>query len=174
LSQAFHAVFFFPKPVIAAVNGHAIAGGCVLAAAADRRLMARGAGRIGVTELLVGVPFPPMAFEIMRFVAAPRFFHEIMFTGATYAPDQGLERGLVDELVEPADLGARAIAEAERLARLSPAAFALTKRQSRQLVHDELERNGSAFDLAAGEIWTAAETMARVRDYVARTLRRQP
>ena len=47
-----------------AANGHAIAGGCVLACAADRRLMGRDAGRIGVTELLVGVPFPTVAFEM--------------------------------------------------------------------------------------------------------------
>ena len=54
-------VFFFPKPVVAAVNGHAIAGGCVLACCADKRIAARDGGRIGVTELLVGVPFPAAA-----------------------------------------------------------------------------------------------------------------
>jgi enoyl-CoA hydratase len=58
LHRLYEAVFFHPKPVVAAVNGHAIAGGCVLACCADRRLMARDAGRIGVTEILVGVPFP--------------------------------------------------------------------------------------------------------------------
>jgi hypothetical protein len=52
------AVFYHPKPVIAAINAHAIAGGCVLACAADKRVMARDAGRIGATELLVGVPSP--------------------------------------------------------------------------------------------------------------------
>jgi enoyl-CoA hydratase len=56
LSAALRAVFDHPRPVVAAVNGHAIAGGCVLVAACDRRLMS--AGTIGVTELLVGVPFP--------------------------------------------------------------------------------------------------------------------
>src|SRR5262249_36376962 len=56
LHRLFEAVFFHPKPVVAAVNGHAIAGGCVLACCADRRIMARDAGRIGVTEILLGVP----------------------------------------------------------------------------------------------------------------------
>ncbi len=59
LHRLYDAVFFHPKPVVAAINGHAVAGGCVLACCADRRIMARGRGRIGVTELLVGVPFPP-------------------------------------------------------------------------------------------------------------------
>src|SRR5215831_4524590 len=54
LRKLFDVTFFYPKPVVAAINGHAIAGGCVLACAADQRLMARGPGRIGVTELLVG------------------------------------------------------------------------------------------------------------------------
>ena len=49
------------------MNGHAIAGGCVLDCCADKRIAAKDGGRIGVTELLVGVPFPPMAMEVMRF-----------------------------------------------------------------------------------------------------------
>ena len=72
LHRLYDAVFFHPKPVVAAINGHAIAGGCVLACCADRRIMADASGRIGVTELLVGVPFPALAFEIVRFaVPAP-------------------------------------------------------------------------------------------------------
>jgi len=55
---------------VAAINGHAIAGGCVLACCADRRIMARESGRIGVTEILVGVPFPALAFEIVRLARA--------------------------------------------------------------------------------------------------------
>src|SRR5213592_706704 len=63
LSTMLVTVFSHPAPVIAAINGHAIAGGCVLACAADRRVMAGNGGRIGVTELLVGVPFPPAAIR---------------------------------------------------------------------------------------------------------------
>src|SRR5437870_1175022 len=69
LSEMFATVFSHPAPVVAAINGHAIAGGCVLACAADKRLMARDGGRIGATELLVGVPFPPAAVEILRCAA---------------------------------------------------------------------------------------------------------
>jgi len=71
LHRMYQAVFFHPKPLVAAVNGHAIAGGCVLACCADRRIMARGGGRMGITELLVGVPFPALAFEIVRFAGKP-------------------------------------------------------------------------------------------------------
>ncbi|HKN08949.1 MAG TPA: enoyl-CoA hydratase/isomerase family protein [Pseudomonadota bacterium] len=74
LSTTLATIFSCPKPVVAAINGHAIAGGCVLACAADKRLMAHATGRIGVTELLVGVPFPAAAMEIMRCAVAPAAF----------------------------------------------------------------------------------------------------
>jgi len=89
LSTMLSTVFSHPAPVVAAINGHAIAGGCVLACAADRRLMARDGGRIGVTELLVGVPFPPVPMEIMRCATTPQFFADALFTGATYLPARG-------------------------------------------------------------------------------------
>jgi enoyl-CoA hydratase len=172
LNEMLAAVFSYPKPVVAAINGHAIAGGCVLACCADYRMMARGNGRIGVTELLVGVPFPPMAFEIMRHVTPARFLHEIIFGGATFAPDHGIERGLVDEVVDAALLHERAIAAAKALAALSPAAFALMKQQVRQPVQDRLTRHGDALNAAADEIWTGPQTAERIRDYVSRTLKK--
>ena len=172
LSQAFETVFFYPKPVVAALNGHAIAGGCVLACAADQRLMALGSGRMGVTELLVGLPFPATAFEIMRFATAPQFFEDMIVTAATYAPEVARERGLLHEVVAPADLLVRAVAVAEELAALSPAAFALTKMQARQPVRDTLQRTGASVDAAVREIWLDPQTLARMRDYVARTLKK--
>ena len=93
LHRLYEAAFFFPKPVVAAVNGHAIAGGCVLACCADRRIMARQDARIGVTEILVGVPFPALAFEIVRFAVPPRYLPEFTLFGATYAGDEALRRG---------------------------------------------------------------------------------
>ncbi len=101
LNAMLAAVFSYPKPVVAAINGHAIAGGCVLACAADRRLMAKDGGRIGVTELLVGVPFPAAAMEIMRHATAPQYFEHAIFSGATFTPEDAAMRGLVDEVVEP-------------------------------------------------------------------------
>jgi enoyl-CoA hydratase len=172
LSAMFAAVFSHPKPVVAAINGHAIAGGCVLACAADRRLMARDAGRIGVTELLVGVPFPPIAMEIMRRATAPRYFEDALFSGATFSPQDAVARGFVHEIIEPPALLDRAIAAASTLAALPPEAFALTKRQTRQ---PALTRSASGADVTDAEIeqiWTAPETLARIRDYVERTLRK--
>jgi enoyl-CoA hydratase len=168
LSTMFAAAFSHPAPVVAAINGHAIAGGCVLACAADQRLMARDIGRIGVTELLVGVPFPPVAMEIMRYAIAPQFFADAIFSGATYAPLEAVARGFIHDVIEPQVLLERAVAAAKSLAALPSKTFALSKRQ---IGAPALERmQNPQLDAAIEQIWTAPETLERVRDYVARTL----
>jgi len=172
LHRLYDAVFFHPKPVVAAINGHAVAGGAILAACADRRIMARGNGRIGVTELLVGVPFPTLAFEILRFATPVRFLAEFMLSGATYATDAALERGWIDELAEPAELLQDGVAVASELAALSPSAFTQTKQQLRAQVAERYAATGAATDKAVTEIWCADATLSNIRAYVARTLKK--
>jgi len=168
LHRLYDAVFFHPRPVVAAINGHAIAGGCVLACCADRRIMARGGGRMGVTELLVGVPFPALAFEIMRFAVPRLHLPEFTFGGATYDVEAALAHGWVDEVAEADALPQRAVAAAKSLARLSPLAFAQTKKQLRQEVAERVERSGAMTDATVADIWT--EALDYVRAYAARTL----
>jgi enoyl-CoA hydratase/carnithine racemase len=172
LHKLYEAVFFHPKPVVAAVNGHAIAGGAVLAACADRRIMAREAGRIGVTELLVGVPFPALAFEVVRFALPPRYLAEVLLSGATYDSDDALQRGWVDELAAPEGLMANAMKVALEFAALSPTAFTQTKMQIRQTVSERLAASGEATDKEVTAIWTAPETLNYINAYVARTLKK--
>jgi enoyl-CoA hydratase/carnithine racemase len=172
LHKLYDAVFFHPKPVVAAVNGHAVAGGAVLACCADRRIMTRESGRIGVTEMLVGVPFPALAFEVVRFAVPPRHLTEFTLSGATYATDAAMQRGWIDEVAEPGELVEDAVAVAQELALLSPQAFAQTKSQLRQTVGERLAQSGAATEKAVTEIWTAPDTLARIRAYVARTLKK--
>ena len=172
LHRLYDAVFHHPKPVVAAINGHAIAGGCVLACCADRRIAARDGGRIGVTELLVGVPFPALAFEIMRFATMPRLFPDVILSGATFDSDQALALGLIDDIVEPTSLLERTLAAARKLAALPPATFATTKQQLRQPAIDRLAQHGARVEAEAEKIWTAPETLAHISDYVARTFKK--
>lgn len=172
LQKLFETVFFHPQPVVAAINGHAIAGGCVLACCADRRVMANRGGRIGVTELLVGVPFPALAFEIVRYAVPARYLAEFTLSGATYETGPALDRGWIDEVAEPDALLADAVAIAQELALLSPPAFAQTKQQLREPVRERLALSGQATDKTVTEIWAAPETSRRVREYVERTLKK--
>jgi enoyl-CoA hydratase len=170
LCSMFLRVFSYPKPVVAAINGHAIAGGCVLACAADRRLMAQDGGRIGVTELLVGVPFPSIAMEIMRCATVPRYFSDVILSAAAYVPAEAMVRGLIDDAVDAGILIDRALERALVLAALPPAAFAITKREIRQAALERAKLDASRAEIE--QIWTAPDTLNRIRDYVARTLRK--
>ena len=73
--------FRLPIPLVAAINGHAIAGGCVLAAGCDYRMMAEGKGTIGVPELTVGLPFPLVALEVLRFATSEAHLQELVYRG---------------------------------------------------------------------------------------------
>jgi enoyl-CoA hydratase len=134
--------------------------------------MASGGGRIGVTELLVGVPFPALAFEVVRFAAPPRYLPEFTLGGATYEPDAAMQRGWIDEIAEAEELLQDAVAVAQELAALSPPAFTQTKMQIRQAVSERLAASGEATDKAVTDIWCKPHTLARVRDYVQRTLKK--
>jgi enoyl-CoA hydratase len=170
LDRVFRTLLFLPRPVVAALNGHAIAGGCVLACACDRRLAARGPGRIGVTELLVGLPFPAAALEALRAVLTPSRLAEAVLTGRTWLPEEAAAIGLVDEVVPAEDLAARAQATAEALAAIPSASFALTKRQLRQPHQDALARDGDRIDAEVARIWASREARAALADYAERTL----
>ena len=127
LSRTFRAVFDHPRPTVAAVNGHAIAGGCVLALACDLRLMS--GGRIGLTELAVGVPFPTAALEIVRHALGPRA-GQVVLGAQTQDRERALALGVVDELTEPDELLPRAVALATELAARPPEAYRLATRRA--------------------------------------------
>jgi enoyl-CoA hydratase len=162
-------IFSFPHPLVAAVNGHAVAGGCILACMADHRVMARGAGRIGVPELSVGVPFPPAPLEIMRFVLPSQHLSRVMVGGATYDPEEAREFGLVDEVVAPEELLDRGVAAARRLGEVHPDTFSLTKSQLRAPALERMRAGQDEIQQIAEEIWTTPDALRRIRAHVDRT-----
>ena len=167
----FQRLFTFSKPLVTAVNGHAIAGGCVMASTGDARLMARDGGRIGIPELLVGVPFPVVPLEIMRFAAPSRYLQTLAYRGVTLAPDDARDHGLIDTVSDPDRLLDGAVAVAESLAMLPAAAFALTKGQLREPFLQRMHA-GAAIDAEVQNVWASDRTLASIRDYVARTFKK--
>src|SRR4051794_37055056 len=165
LSEAFLAVFDCPRPVVAAVNGHALAGGCVIAAAADLRLMS--AGTIGLTELLVGVQFPTVPLEIARYAFGPSAAR-LALTAAAYDVDTALRLGLVDEVVSPEDLLAEAIKLAATLATYPAHVYAATKEQLRREARRRIDERRVADDKAATEVWTDDSTLANIKAFLDR------
>jgi enoyl-CoA hydratase len=170
LSRFVCTLFAFPRPVVAAVNGHAIAGGCVIALAADIRLMAEGSGRIGVPELLVGVPFPAAALEVVRFAVSRNKVQDLIYTGRTLSAHEALAAGLIDEVIAPDALPARAQEVAGQLAQIPPPVYRLTKHSLRAEALARIEKSAELHDGAALEVWLAEETHAHIREYLRRTL----
>jgi enoyl-CoA hydratase len=170
LANVVRRLFVMPKPVVAAVGGHAIAGGCLLVQAADRRLLADGKARLGVPELQVGVPFPTVGLEVLRFQTGDRRAQDLAYTGRTVLPAEALELGLVDRIVEPGALMEDALAEARTLAAIPPQTFALTKRQLRRPVLEVIDRDAAAFDAKVLALWGDDDVRTAVEGFVERTL----
>jgi enoyl-CoA hydratase len=170
LSRFLHRLFTFPRPVVAAVNGHAIAGGCVIVLACDARLMADDVGRIGVPELLVGVPFPAAALEVVRFAVPREKVQSLVYTGRTLSARDALGAGLIDEVVAPDALLTRAQELARQLATIPPPVFSLTKQSLRAEALERIDRAGERQDPAALEVWSAPQTHSSIREYLRRTL----
>ena len=180
LSRALKDLFAFPRPVVAALNGHAIAGGCILACACDSRLMARppedgggAGGRIGVPELRVGVPFPSAALEILRFAIPRQHLQEVAYVGRTFSPEDALSRGLVDELVDPDALADRALEVARSLAAIPAGTFQLSKRQLRRPTLDRLPALERELDPEVYDLWARPEIHDHIREYLDRTLKKR-
>ena len=170
LLECFLKVFTFPKPVVAAVNGHAIAGGCVLACACDYRVMSKGPGVIGVPELLVGVPFPSLPLEIVRFAVPKRHLQKLVYTGKTCVAEEALDFGLIDAIEEPEKLLDSALAMAQRLAKIPADAFRITKQLLRQPALDRHQKLKGTLDPEAFKVWISKETNNVIRKYLEKTI----
>ena len=134
LLDAFGAVllrlFRCPLPTVAAINGSAIAGGCLLACTCDRRLIADEA-RIGVTELRVGVSFPVGAVDLLRYVCGSRA-EQLMLSADLLDADAACGCGLAHRHLPRSELRAAATSLAEQLASLDARAYALAKASARR------------------------------------------
>jgi enoyl-CoA hydratase len=169
LSDALLAVFGFPRPVVAALNGPAVAGGAVLAAACDHRVL--GPGGIGVTELLVGLPFPLAALEILRCAYGTAPLPALTYSGEVHRGEDALARGLADELAAPDDVFERALAVATRFGELPAEAFGHTKAQIRQPFHERIAEHRHTDDPEVERLWRAPAALAAVKSYVDKVLR---
>lgn len=120
----------FPRPVVAAVTGHAIAGGMVIALCADYRVGAM-VGKLGLTELRVEVPYPVGAIMLVRAELSTPAARALVLRSHLVEPDEALRLGLVDELAGPDEVFERACDVAEEMAAFAGDAYARTKLELR-------------------------------------------
>ncbi len=125
-AEATWALFGLRKPLVAAVHGHAVAGGCILALCADWRLIARGA-QIGLNEVKVGVPLPWSVSLLLRHSVAPAFQTRVALLGRNFEGDDAVAVGLADELHATEGFRDAALRRLEEFTDKDAYSFATTK-----------------------------------------------
>jgi enoyl-CoA hydratase len=172
LTDALLKLFSFPWPIVAAINGHAIAGGGILACACDVRIAAEGSGRIGMPELLIGVPLPAITIEVLRFAVPPSHLPQLAYFGRTFSPAEALRMGLVEEVVPASQLLGHAFRTANQLGTIPDKAFSLTKRELREPYLRRFQEVRAKVDAEILEAWCSPSTLERLKVYVHRTLKK--
>lgn len=131
-------LFSFPLPVVVACTGHAVAQGAFLLLSADLRVGARGAFKIGLNEVVIGLTIPHYGIEIARARLTPSWFNHATTTGMMYSPDEAAVAGFLDRVVDEVAVLDTARDEARRLTKLDLAAHAATKLRVRRHALDAM------------------------------------
>lgn len=170
LDAALTVILRFQRPVVAAVNGHAIAGGCLVALACDHKVMVPSGARIGVPELQVGVPFPSLAAAILDSSVAPNVARRLALSGVTVEGEEALSLGLVDATTTAEELLSAAVRAANDLRAIRPETFAVTKAMRNEEI---IALGRSREEILGGEIlriWKSPEAHGTIREYLAKTV----
>jgi enoyl-CoA hydratase len=169
-SEVMLRVFTLSWPVVAAINGHAVAGGCVLALQADHRLMAAGEGRIGLNEAQLGIGLPVVVIETLRCQVPVPSLSRIAIDGTLFLPEEAVGVGLVQEVVPADELLPRSLQRASVLGAVPAPAFRHIKRGLRAPAVEAIRRAEATDAEAWAETFFSAPAQERVRATVARLL----
>jgi enoyl-CoA hydratase len=147
-------LFEFPRPVVLAVTGHALAMGGILLCCADIRIGADGPFKLGLNEVAIGMPVPSFAVEICRDRLSKRAYTQAIQLARIHDPAQAMDAGFLDEVVAPELVRDRAVEVAAELAdRLHAGPFRATRRTIRGelagQVREQLAADLAAFDVSA-------------------------
>lgn len=159
--EAHLALLQFPLPVVAAVNGHAIAGGCVLACAADLRIGADGSHKLGVSEVSLGITFPAVAFEIMRDTLSRASIPAVLLGGTLLSPTEAQNAGILHRVVSAETLLDEALAAAAKLGDQPQKAFHHTKLALRQPMLERIRASRDEARRGFLESWFSPEVVER-------------
>lgn len=131
----------FPKPAIASITGHAPAGGCVLAICCDYRIMAEGDFIIGLNEVPVGLIVPSSIFNLYSLWLGQAQAYRYLLDGKLFSPTEGLQSGLIDELVPADRIQTAAARKAKSWTQLERHAWGTTKLNIRKNLLQHIEEN---------------------------------
>jgi 3,2-trans-enoyl-CoA isomerase len=155
-------LFVFPKPVIAALNGHTIAGGCMIATACDYRIMVKGKAKISLNEITFGSSVFAGSVEMLKVCVGHRNAESILCSGAMYSAEQALDLGLIHKIAQEQDLLPLAVRVAEDFASRDSQAFQSIKQLLRKPIAEEMKKRERESIVEFVDIWYSPETRAQV------------
>jgi enoyl-CoA hydratase len=139
LNRLLAKLYAHPAPVVAAINGHAVAGGFILALATDYRVGPSGAAQFGLTETRLGIPFPAVPMIILHAELAPQDVRYGTLYARSFGPDEAQRRGALDELQPPEAVLARGLEVARDLAGMPAGCYRRVKHQLRRAAIAEID-----------------------------------
>ncbi len=163
-SSLYNYMFLFPKPLVAALNGHTIAGGCMLAIACDYRIMTSGKARISLNEIAFGSSVFAGSVDILKFCTGQRNAETILYSGAMYSAEEAKLLGLIDQVAASENLLDDAIKIARYFAKKDSAAFRSIKRHIRKPVADESQKKETDSLYEFANIWYSENTWKNLKE----------
>ncbi|MEA1936380.1 MAG: enoyl-CoA hydratase-related protein, partial [Thermodesulfobacteriota bacterium] len=157
-------VFLFPKPIVAALNGHTMAGGCMLAIACDYRIMVSGKARIALNEIGFGASVLAGSVEMLKYCAGQKNAQSILYSGAMYSAEEASQFGLVDQISSQENLTEDAGKVARDLAGKDSAAFRSIKNILRRPVAEEMTKKEEGVIREFVDIWYSEKTWNNLKE----------
>mgnify|MGYP001811955443 CR=1 FL=1 len=157
-------LYTFPAPTAAAINGHAVAGGTILALTADCRFISDGRNLMGLNEANIGVPVPYLADLLLRQLVDENAANEIVFGGELIAPEKARAIGLVNDILPEEALENHAI-ESVRAVSVKPRhAIRQIMENRTERVNRRFERNRDVKRAAMMDIWFRPEVQQMLNE----------
>ena len=157
-------LFSYRKPVVAALNGHAVAGGCMLATACDARIMVGGKARIGLNEIGFGSSVLAGSVGMLTYWVGARRAQEILYGGTLYPAEEAQALGLVDRIASDGALLEAARDVVRQHAAKDPAAFRSVKQVLRTPVVEEMIAREPQSIREFVDIWYSEPTWRKLQD----------
>jgi enoyl-CoA hydratase/carnithine racemase len=159
-------LFTLPKPTVAAITGHAIAGGCILALCCDYRFVAKGHKLMGLNEVRLGLPVPYLPDRLLHSLLGVLRAREMMESGELYPAEKAFEMGLADKILPIGDVVKAAIEHADTLGSLPKVGYRMIKENRVEILAESVIARQDQKETAFIGSWYSDEARERLKEAI--------
>ena len=157
-------LYTFPKPTVAAITGHAIAGGFILALCCDYRIIGKGRKLMGLNEIKLGVPVPYLADSVLQSLVGIRNSREIVESGEFYHSEESLQMGMVDQVLPLEDVLLKSIEKVRLIGSIPQDTYRIIKRNRVEVTESQIRAHWKEKQRSFIECWYSKETRELLRE----------